>query len=239
MKRVLIVDDDPLVCKLVGSGLEDAGYGAKVAHDGKEAMKLLQLFAFDLAILDIVMPEMNGWQLMRHLRSRPETAFLPVIFLTSCADERNRVQGFRLGADDFLPKPFKIEELTLRVGKVLKRAPQQTSKRIDTSTSMRGSLSEIGLAPLLTMLEMEKKSGLLRLSQGRNKCILYLKDGDVIRTRRNSGGMRGAEAVFDALRWSEGTFQFKTERVTGAKEIEQNTLQLLMEASRRMDERIG
>lgn len=232
-----MVDDDPLVCKLVSTSLEACSYVVKVVHNGKIAFDQLKLFPFDLVVLDIEMPEMNGWQLIRLLRSRPETVLLPVIFLTGLSMEKHRVLGFQLGADDYLPKPFDMEELVLRVERVLRRTSSRVAKNLNNA-ALQGSLTDIGLGPLLTLLEMEGKSGLLRLSKGSEKCILYLRDGDVIRTRRNSAGLRGAETVYDALRWTEGTFQFKMDKVGGHVEIENSTIQLLMEASRRIDEQV-
>jgi len=235
VKRILIADDDPLVCKLVSAALGAEGHVTRIVGDGKAALDMLGKYRFDLLVLDIIMPEMDGWQLMRTLRSRPDTALLPVIFLTARNLEEDRIQGFKLGADDYLPKPFNVEELALRVNRILKRS-RSTGKTATRDASMEGSLSDIGLGPLLTLLEMEKKSGLLRLSKGDSKCIFYLRDGDVIRTRRNGGGLRGTESIYDALKWPTGTFHFKSEKVSGTIEIEQSTLQLLMEASRRIDE---
>lgn len=238
MKRVLVVDDDPLVCKLVAAGLEEANFAVKIVHDGKAAFDLARLLPFDLLVLDVVMPEMDGFQLLRELRSRPETAMVPVIFLTAQKADEDRVLGFKLGADDYLPKPFNIDELVMRVERILKHAPARKD-RLAQKRSLEGTLDSVGLGPLLTLLEMEHKSGLLRLSNERSKAILYLKDGNVIRTRRNSGGLRNEEIVYDALHWTEGSFQFKPERVSGKVEIELSTIQLLMEASRRMDERVN
>jgi DNA-binding response OmpR family regulator len=237
VKRVLVVDDDPLICKIVSAGLEAARYLVKTVPNGQAAFSLVRIFPFDLILLDIVMPEMDGFQVLRQLRSLPETALVPVIFLTSQNQERDRVMGFKLGADDYLPKPFDINELVLRVATVLKRAPQRREKP-GLSASLQGSLGEIGLGPLLTLIEMEGKSGLLRLAREDSKCILYIKDGNVIRTRRNTGGLRDEEIVYDCLAWTEGSFHFKAERVTGAIEIEKNTIQLLMAFSRRMDEKL-
>jgi len=238
VKRVLVADDDPLICKLVSACLKEVGYVVKAVPNGKAALDMVRLFSFDLLVLDIIMPELTGFQLLRQLRSMPETALVPVIFLTSQNSENDRVQGFKLGADDYLPKPFSPDELVLRVDRILKHAPSRQDKQ-DQAISLQGSLGDMGLGPLLTLLEMEQKNGLLRLSRESNKCILYLRDGNVIRTRRNVGGLRDAEIVYDALCWTTGQFQFRREKVTGQVEIEQTTIQLLMEASRRMDEQVN
>ena len=82
----------------------------------------------DLIITDVMMPKLDGWSLVRALRSRAELALVPVIFLTALGGEEDRIKGFRLGADDYLPKPFRFEELDLRVANALKKAKTTQAK---------------------------------------------------------------------------------------------------------------
>src|SRR5262249_54866887 len=120
--RILIVDDDAWILKMVSTVLDKRGYAIDTAQDGTEALERVSEATPDLVITDVMMPRMAGWPLIRHLRPRPETAFIPVIFLTALGSDEDRIRGFRLGADDYLPKPFRFEELDLRVQNALRHA---------------------------------------------------------------------------------------------------------------------
>src|SRR5207245_10460425 len=103
--RILIVDDDAWILKMVSTVLDKRGYAIDTAQDGAEALEKVQAHAPDLIVTDVMMPRMDGWALIRTLRSREQTAFVPVIFLTALGSDDDRIRGFRLGADDYLPKP--------------------------------------------------------------------------------------------------------------------------------------
>ena len=120
--RVLIVDDDAWILRMVSTVLEKRGYAIETAVDGEEALMRADQLRPDLIITDVMMPKLDGWSLVRALRSHPELAMVPVIFLTALGGEDDRIHGFRLGADDYLPKPFRFEELDLRVANALKKA---------------------------------------------------------------------------------------------------------------------
>ncbi len=126
--RVLIVDDDPWILRMVSTLLEKRGYAIATASDGEEGLMRADQMRPDLIITDVMMPKLDGWSLVRALRSRPELALVPVIFLTALGGEEDRIRGFRLGADDYLPKPFRFEELDLRVANALRKAKQTQEK---------------------------------------------------------------------------------------------------------------
>src|SRR5512138_2036213 len=119
--RILIVDDDAWILKMVSTVLDKRGYTIDTAQDGTEALECVSKAVPDLVITDVMMPRMDGWTLIRQLRAKPETAFIPVIFLTALGSDEDRIRGFRLGADDYLPKPFRFEELDLRVTKAIRK----------------------------------------------------------------------------------------------------------------------
>ncbi len=118
-KRILLVDDEARLVRLVRGYLEQDGYEVAAAGDGRAALLVSREFEPDLIILDLMMPEMDGWEFMRHLRRERDT---PVIMLTARVDENDRIAGLEMGADDYLTKPFSPRELTARVRAVLRRA---------------------------------------------------------------------------------------------------------------------
>jgi two-component system, chemotaxis family, chemotaxis protein CheY len=116
-KNVLIVDDSPTVRKFVSVSLSMQGFSVVVACDGMDALEKLPQKKFDLVITDLNMPNMDGFDLIRHLRENPEYKDLPVVILTSLSDEANREEGARLGVASYLVKPFSLEKVQYEVSK--------------------------------------------------------------------------------------------------------------------------
>ena len=133
-QRILIVDDEEDICMILSYSLQKAGYEVLVAHSAEEALELLQspnsLIAsspIDLILLDIMMGEMSGLEMAEKLKSengnvKGENHLPPIIFLTALSDEDTVLQGFKLGADDYISKPFRISEVLARVAAVLRRS---------------------------------------------------------------------------------------------------------------------
>lgn len=117
--KILIVDDDPRLRDLVRIALERAGHGVLTASDGKQALVQAAREAPDLIVLDVGLPEMDGFETCRRLRERSE---VPILFLTALDDEIDRILGLELGADDYVTKPFSPRELVARVRAILKRS---------------------------------------------------------------------------------------------------------------------
>ena len=116
---VLLVDDDVALVSILRDALEEEGFVVTAAHDGKAGLKVFRGGAFDLVLLDVMMPELDGLSVCRKLR---ETSQVRVIFLTSRADDVDRITGLELGADDFVGKPFNTRELIARMRAVLRRS---------------------------------------------------------------------------------------------------------------------
>ena len=122
--RVLVVDDDPDIVQFVRMNLELEGYDVDTAANGLLALEQIKQRVPDLVLLDVMMPEMDGLTVLSKMRKSPGTASTPVIILTAKALADDRVRGLDLGADDYITKPFDLEELIARVRTVLRRAQQ-------------------------------------------------------------------------------------------------------------------
>jgi len=120
--RILVVDDEPEAVELLEFNLKQAGYAVTTAGDGAEALKKARSQTPDLILLDVMLPEMDGFEICKTLRLDASTSQVPIIMLTAKAAEIDRVLGLELGADDYLTKPFSVRELLLRVKKILSRA---------------------------------------------------------------------------------------------------------------------
>src|SRR4029450_12306159 len=118
MSNVLIVDDDPHIRELVRLFLRAEGFDVYEASDGVEALATLETLKADMVILDVMMPNMDGWQLCRELRACYD---MPLLMLTAKGETAQKIKGFQLGTDDYLVKPFEPLELVARVKALLKR----------------------------------------------------------------------------------------------------------------------
>ena len=126
-KRLLVVDDDPGLLLAVSETLRAEGYDVKTARRGAEALIIVAQTLPDLIISDIRMPGMDGYQLVRNLRSNARTRLVPLVFLTAKDEIADRIQGFRTGVDAYLTKPFEPEELTAIVRAILQRVERTHS----------------------------------------------------------------------------------------------------------------
>jgi CheY-like chemotaxis protein len=253
--RILVVDDDAWILRMVTTVLEKRGYEVIVARDGEEGIAKAQAAPPDLIITDVMMPRLDGWALVKQLRSRADLALVPVIFLTALGSDEDRIRGFRLGADDYLAKPFRFEELDLRVAKALKhraadlsataqlrsaRAPDGPAAK-GKAPGIHGSLDQLGLSSLLIVLEMERKSGVLVLTHTEKGVAetgrIFLRNGGVARARIDGKpSPKNDQAIYYMLTWSQGAFEFSALEVDMEDEVKTSTTALLMEGARRIDE---
>lgn len=134
---ILIADDDEGICLFVQEYLEIMGYSVITANNGKIALDLLTVNHPHLLITDIMMPQMDGYELVSRLRLRPEYRLLPVIFLTEKASMEERIRGYNLGCDFYLPKPFEVEELGAMVKNLMMRSHTiQSEWRLQVSANI-------------------------------------------------------------------------------------------------------
>src|SRR6056297_1994444 len=124
-QKILIVDDEPLLVKGLKYGLEQDGYSIEVAYDGKNALEIQEKENFDLIILDLMLPEIDGLEVCQKIR---ETSQVPIIMLTAKGEDMNKILGLEYGADDYLTKPFNILELKARIKAILRRSNSKEAK---------------------------------------------------------------------------------------------------------------
>jgi DNA-binding NarL/FixJ family response regulator len=120
-KKLLLIDDDPNLILLVKDYLEFRGYDVMTAENGREALEVLDNKIPDMIICDVMMPEMDGYSLVKHIRQEPRTNTIPVLFLSAKGQSQDRVKGLNEGADVYMVKPFEPEELVAQVESSLKQ----------------------------------------------------------------------------------------------------------------------
>ncbi|MEZ9196723.1 response regulator [Shewanella sp. 10N.286.54.B9] len=140
MSRILLIDDDLGLSELLAQLLELEGFDLTLAHDGQAGLDLAVEQSFDLILLDVMLPKLNGFEVLRALRTKKQT---PVLMLTARGDEIDRVVGLEIGADDYLPKPFNDRELVARIRAIIRR----TNVKADDKTTAVQSFGDLNLDP--------------------------------------------------------------------------------------------
>ena len=175
-QKILVVEDEKDIRDLVQLHLEKAGFKTALARDGQEAFRKIKESTPDLIVLDLMLPEMDGKELARLLKAREETQDIPIVMLTAKTEEVDRIVGFELGADDYIPKPFSPRELVLRIQAVLKRIQQRKEStalgrvrigdlEIDESNfevRLKGKPVELTKIEFLLLVELLKARGRLK-----------------------------------------------------------------------------
>ena len=135
--KILIVDDEKNIVETIKYNLDKAGFRTLTASDGKRALELAQREMPDLITLDVMIPEMDGWEVCRLLRQDLRTKQIPVIMLTVKGEETDKIVGLELGADDYLTKPFSPKELVARIKAILRRTKEPVPEEVMTIGDLR------------------------------------------------------------------------------------------------------
>ena len=249
--RILVVASDESVQRAIFDALVPAGFEVATIASGARALTMAEGYHPDVLIVDPEVSGLNGLELVKQLRSRPDTFLIPAIFLAEHRVVGKALQGFTLGADDTLSKPLRTEDLVPRVKMCLKRQEKTRAiflkggKPKDPSLSemmatFKGSLDELGLPSLLNMLEMERKTGTLRvtLQPDGMKVRVYFRDGHAVQARlEDIERPRDAELIYFLLGTARGKFGFTAGPIVQEDNINLPVAQLLLEGARRQDER--
>ncbi|MET0282883.1 MAG: response regulator [Polyangiales bacterium] len=209
--RVLIAEDDQTASAICVRALANAGYETAVAFDGKAALDMLQQGSFDVVVTDMIMPTMDGLELVRAMRADSRLTRLPVLFLTSYTEHEMRVQGYRAGCDGYLTKPVRPPDLVDRVSQLMSQA-LGTGAQLST-VYLSGRLDGMSVGSLLQFLHAQERSGMLRLWRFGAHGEIALRQGQLL-TAQVDGSLRGEEALAALAGWNAGTFRFERHDVS-------------------------
>jgi DNA-binding response OmpR family regulator len=234
---VLVVDDDKHWRELAAGPFRKRGDRVRTTSDGLQALAMCIEDPPDVILADVQMPRMDGWQLLRLIRARPQLAATPVVFMTSLDGDAARLKGYQLGVDAYVPKPFAAEEMLVRVIRLL-RNKRMSGLDPTERVVFKGELEHVSSASLLSFLQVEKKTGVL-VVVGESVVRLFLRQGRLLRAEVEGDGPRprGREVVFRVLDWTSGQFELLEEEVEGRDEVGAQISTLLMEHARMVDEK--
>jgi len=157
MQPILVIDDDVGLCELVAEYLEPEGYHVEAVHNGEAGVERALSGEHALAVLDFMLPGINGFEVLRRVRARSR---LPVVMLTARGDDVDRIIGLEIGADDYLPKPFNPRELVARINAVLRRArPEESEGKGGTAAAAAERLVVVGDVEMETGTRVVRRAG--------------------------------------------------------------------------------
>lgn len=229
MVLVLLVDSNNTHLTANADALLAAGHQVCTATNGQEAVEELDWNQPDVLICASSMPLVDGWELVRQIRDDARHRGVPILFMGQSDDKELRLAAFRIGVDDYLPKPFESEELVRRVDRVLGRSRiVERPERAIPTCDMQGRLENFPLAAVMRLLATERKTGVLLLSHSGERVRLTFRNGEIIRALHDddfTGPWQRCLAT--ALAWSGGEFWFSEQLVQGADEIQTSVHELL------------
>ncbi len=232
--KALVVDDNPLVRDLIAKGMSPH-CEVTTAPDGGDALMKVIDNPPDLIISDYKMPGLDGRQLYEKLRGREQTRHIPFIFVAGRGDIEEKLRPLVDGVEDFIAKPFFLNDLVRLAKKVVDRLHlEKLQQRASRPGVIQGRLEEMGITDLMQSLEMGQKSCGLTLRRGREECQLFFVAGQC--KHALTGSLEGDDAVYQVVTWTEGEFEIDFAATPERTTTTHSTTGLLMEAMRLLDE---
>jgi CheY-like chemotaxis protein len=230
----LLVDDNPMIREMLRQSLANI-CNVTVANDGADALLKVVESPPDLIVTDYTIPGLDGRQLLEKLKSRANTAKIPIIMVASRADITEKLKMVQDQVEDYIEKPFFVKEATSRIKKVVdKIALEKMAREAPGESTLRGSLAQMNIMDLFQSLEMGHKSCSLTLSNNGEKCQMFFSEGQI--NHAIFGSSKGDEAVYKVMSWVDGTFSIDFTGSSKEQTITRSTQGLLMEGLRLLDE---
>ena len=232
-QHLLLVDGDAKSLRVMEVSLKKAGFQVTTAIHGLDAVDKVQISMPDLLLSETRMPEMDGFELCKVIKTDERFRNIPFVFLTSQKAVESKVKGLEQGAEDYLTKPIYIKEVVTRVRMILTKVEKERIEKKEQKAGFSGNLSDMGVVDLVQTFEIGRKTGIIRLDGDRNGAIFF-REGRVIDAEL--GRLRGENAFYRMLNTFEGKFEVAFTALERTDRIEVSTQGLLMEGMRRLDE---
>jgi CheY-like chemotaxis protein len=239
--RVLLCDPSSRLLERVSLELAQAGFEVVTAVNGAEALARCMRQIPALVVTALKMPVMDGWKLLRRLQDERDLAGVPVVVIEDDVSDLVRLRAYQVGVRDFIPKPFTVAELAIRLRRVVPASPlpaDRTATALGEAAVLRGKLAGIGVGTLLTLLEYERKSGLLDLVSGKTVASVLIGSGSIVKVHLPDAPANASteQKLMKLLDWKTGRFRFQSGDVTVPAEGGLPVTHLLLEHARLTDE---
>ncbi|HEX2879946.1 MAG TPA: DUF4388 domain-containing protein [Polyangiaceae bacterium] len=235
--QLLLVDADPRSMRVLEVSLRAEGFDVVTATDANQALEKCQAQVPDLILTETRLAEMDGFELVKQLKAKPEYAQIPIVFLSNQKSIDDKIKGLQLGVEDYLTKPIFVRELITRINMLLARRTHdriQEGAPTSSRTRFAGSLEDMGVVDLLQTLDVSRKTGVLRVRSGKYQAAVYFQEGQLVDAEM--GRLAGEEAVYRMLTWHAGEFEVEIKAITQENVVNKPLQTLLMEGMRRVDE---
>ena len=183
-QTILVVDDDDLVALAVQRALKKFGYHVLVANSGRDGIQMARRYRPDLVVMDVIMPGITGYQAAREIRNDPMLAEVPLLFLTAKAEDDDKIEGLMAGADDYMTKPFNMEELHLRVRAILRRIVPKDLEQVAIPTKAEITVGDVLLDTRTFQVTTDKGVSLLTNVQFDLLYHLMINAGQIFTTQQ-------------------------------------------------------
>lgn len=233
-KKILIVDSDTNYIIPLRNSLSKIGYEVVCWDDGQKALELAKSLHADLIISEVDLPKVSGHVLFKELRSVPACKTTPFIFLSSQKRVDDRIKSMELGVDDYITKPFYVEEVVARIEALFNEISKLDESQSQAEKGFSGNLTEMNLVDLIQTLELGKKSAVLKLKHNSTIGMVYVKDGDVIDA--SLPDLSPDDALMRMFTWTIGNFYVDITPVDREKSVQTSNKDLINIGLRRLNE---
>jgi DNA-binding response OmpR family regulator len=232
VRDVLVVDDNAVFRRFLRDLLAAQGFTVREASDGEDGLRMALEHRPWLILTDVRMPGGDGFEFCRRVRSHSLIKQTPLLFLSGWDDYKQRYQGLRLGADDFLSKESSIRELLVRIQLLMKRYADLGAR--GAATGMSGEIHVIGAPGVLQVCHLSRLTGVLSAQDGPWRASVRFRDGEIVGAE--CGAAQGEDAVFEFLGWESGTFHFAAGDPGPGERVGATFDRVVLEGCRRLDE---
>ncbi|MBD3290797.1 response regulator [candidate division KSB1 bacterium] len=230
-KKILIVDEDANYISGLRKELTKAGYEVIYWSDGKKALDLSNNFRPDLIISEVDLTTNDGHAFFRDIKTHSEFKDIPFIFLSSQKRVDDRIKSMEIGVDDFIAKPFYVEEVVARIENIFSEIKQNSDARITSGKGFSGYLHEMNLVDLIQTLEVGQKSAIIKLNFNDYDARVYVRNGEIFDARFLD--LPANDALARLFLWTEGSYQVEFTKEDFPRTLNQPTEKLLSEGIKR------
>ncbi len=231
-KKVVIIDNDRNYIAPLANGLKQAGIKVLLCDENRDVLEFVRQAKPDLIISEVHLDSIDSHEFFKRLKSLPEFKYTPFVFMSSQKNVDERIKNIELGVDDFIPKPFHIEETVSRIKNLLYELSAHGGFQTETENGFTGNLAEMNLIDLIQTLELGKKSAVIKLKHQNSVGEVYISEGNVINARLEQ--FDGEEAILRMFTWTIGYFVVEICDVSQPQKIQKTNKELIDIGLRRL-----